>query len=137
MLDQTDYAILACLQENARMQLKEIGERVHMTGQAVANRIARLEETGVLLGYTVRIDETKLEKPYEALITVFLKSGDQAAFRAWAAAEPSVTELHRVTGEGCYWLKARYRDPAGLSDFLEELVRFGNYKVSTSIGRLK
>ncbi|MFF2890343.1 Lrp/AsnC family transcriptional regulator [Paenibacillus sp. NPDC057967] len=71
MLDKTDYAILACLQSNARMQMKEIGERVHMTGQAVANRIDRLEELGVLLGYTVKLDESKQEKPFEAMVTVF------------------------------------------------------------------
>lgn len=137
MLDNTDYAILSCLQSNARMQMKEIGERVHMTGQAVANRIARLEELGVLLGYTVRLDESKLEKPFEAMVTVFLTSNNHSAFREWAMSEPSITELHRVTGEGCYWLKVRYGIPAGLSAFLEEMLRFGNYRINNSIEQLK
>ncbi|RJE86125.1 Lrp/AsnC family transcriptional regulator [Paenibacillus sp. 1011MAR3C5] len=139
MLDKTDYAILACLQSNARMQMKEIGERVHMTGQAVANRIARLEELGVLLGYTVKLDESKLEKPFEAMVTVFLTStsNSHAAFRKWALNEPAITELHRVTGDGCYWLKVRYSDPAGLSVFLEDMLRFGNYRVNNSLEKLK
>lgn len=137
MLDKTDYAILSCLQSNARMQMKEIGERVHMTGQAVANRIVRLEELGVLLGYTVRLDESKLEKPFEAMVTVFLTSNHHTAFREWAISESDITELHRVTGEGCYWMKVRYGDPAGLSAFLEEMLRFGNYRINNSIEKLK
>lgn len=136
-MDATDYAILEALRDNARMQWKEIGERVHLTGPAVANRIARLEELGVLQGYTTRVDEAKLGRSFEALVTVFLQSNEHTAFRDWALGESAVTELHRVTGEGCYWMKLRHRDPDELSALLERLIRFGNYRVNGSIGRLK
>ncbi|MFF2890342.1 Lrp/AsnC ligand binding domain-containing protein [Paenibacillus sp. NPDC057967] len=52
-----------------------------------------------------------------------MTSNSHASFREWALTEPAITELHRVTGEGCYWLKVRYSNPAG---FLENMLRFGN-----------
>jgi Lrp/AsnC family leucine-responsive transcriptional regulator len=53
MIDAIDIEIIRCLQSNSRIQWKQIGEQIHMTGQAVANRIQRLEELGVIEGYTV------------------------------------------------------------------------------------
>nr|MCX3331078.1 winged helix-turn-helix transcriptional regulator [Bacillus pacificus] len=51
MFDSTDFKIIKLLQENARMNWKEIGERVHLTGQAVGKRINKLEEAGVIQKY--------------------------------------------------------------------------------------
>lgn len=47
MLDQIDLSILALLRKNSRLQWKDIGEQVHLSGQAVGNRIRRMEEQGI------------------------------------------------------------------------------------------
>ena len=52
LFDSTDMAIIDLLRKNYRMQWREIGEQVHLTGQAVANRIRRMEELGLIKGYT-------------------------------------------------------------------------------------
>lgn len=63
MLDQTDLKILELLLSNSRMQWQEIGEQVHLTGQAVKNRIDRMEKLGVIEGYTAdRLTEYKTSK---------------------------------------------------------------------------
>ena len=56
MLDQTDMNILKELSKNSRLTMKALGEKVHLTGQAVANRVLKLEEEGVIEAYTISID---------------------------------------------------------------------------------
>lgn len=56
MLDQTDMDILKELSKNSRLTMKALGEKVHLTGQAVANRVLKLEEEGVIEAYTISID---------------------------------------------------------------------------------
>ena len=60
MLDNTDYQILNELTQNSRMTMKELGQKVHLTGQATATRVAKLEDSGVIEGYTIKVNDTKL-----------------------------------------------------------------------------
>ena len=55
-LDYVDYQILEMLQENARVSAKEISDRVFLSSTSVAARIARMEEKGVIAGYSVRVN---------------------------------------------------------------------------------
>ncbi len=137
MLDQTDIAILELLRQDSRLTWKEVGERVHLTGQAVAGRIAKLQELGILQGYTIRVDEEKLGRPLLALVTVFMKSTDHAGFRRLLAAEPLVEEAFRVSGEGCYWLRVRCSGQEELTALLDRLLAYGNYRVNLSLGQVK
>ena len=74
-LDATDRTILDLLAENARRTLGDIGERVGLSAPAVKRRIDRLEGSGVILGYTTRVDHAKLGRPLEAF-TELRFSGD-------------------------------------------------------------
>ena len=74
-LDATDRTILDLLAENARRTLGDIGERVGLSAPAVKRRIDRLEASGVILGYTTRVDHAKLGRPLEAF-TELRFSGD-------------------------------------------------------------
>ncbi|MBC9785545.1 Lrp/AsnC family transcriptional regulator [Heliobacterium chlorum] len=136
MLDQTDLEILKLLRKNSRMQWKEIGEIVHMTGQATSARIRRLEEIGVIEGYTVKINEEKLGRIIVALITVCMKSNDHKSFQSFVLHEESVVESHRISGEGCYWLKARVRNQDDLEKLLDKILRYGNYRLQISISEI-
>jgi Lrp/AsnC family leucine-responsive transcriptional regulator len=137
MLDSTDIAILRCLEGNARLSWKEIGESVHMTGQAVAARVARLEETGVIERYTLQTNKAKLGTPVTAHITVFMKTSDHRALRTFVAHESAIAEAHRSSGEGCYWLRAIVADHDELNRLLEQLLQYGNYRVSLSLESIK
>jgi Lrp/AsnC family leucine-responsive transcriptional regulator len=137
MLDQTDKEILKLLTDNSRMQWLEIGERVHLTGQAVKNRIDRLEKLGVIEGYTVRLNEARLGMEVSAYITVFMKTTDHASFQKYIQGCALVREAHRISGEGCYILKAVAANQQELVGFLDSILQYGNYKVNLSIGRIK
>ena len=74
-LDETDLEILSLLAEDARRPFSEIGERVGLSGPAVSDRVTRLEETGVIKGFTVDVDRTKLRAGVPVLIDAELPVG--------------------------------------------------------------
>jgi Lrp/AsnC family transcriptional regulator, leucine-responsive regulatory protein len=137
MFDPTDLAIIDLLRKNSRMQWREIGEQVHLTGQAVANRIRRMEELGLLRGYTINVDNGKLGKSVVAFVTVFMKTTEHQAFQKFVKNNDAITEADRISGDGCYFLKVRVSSNEELREFLNSLLEFGNYRVNLSIGKMK
>lgn len=71
-LDETDLEILSLLAADARRPFSEIGERVGLSGPAVSDRVTRLEETGVIEGFTIDVDRTKLRAGVPVLVDVTL-----------------------------------------------------------------
>ncbi|WP_422658417.1 Lrp/AsnC family transcriptional regulator [Paenibacillus sp. EC2-1] len=137
ILDQTDFEILKLLSENSRIQWKELGQKIHLTGQAVGNRIRRLEDLGVIEQYTIAINRIRLGQVVTAFVTVFVQTTNHQEFNRFFQAEEAISEVHRTSGDGCYLLKTHFSSNEELDTFLERLLKFGNYRVNLSIGRLK
>jgi len=137
MIDHTDQQILQCLQKDARMQWQEIGKIVHLTGQAVATRIRRMQDDGIIEAFTVNLNYEKLSKPISAFITVFMNSSNHANFRHFVSTHNAVLEAYRISGEGCYWLKANLASQKELTELLDAILLYGNYKVNLSLDQIK
>ncbi|BBB92039.1 MAG TPA: Lrp/AsnC family transcriptional regulator [Methylomusa anaerophila] len=137
MLDNTDFEILRLLKANCKMQFRDIGEVVHLTGQAVSNRISRMEEIGVIKGYSVLLDEKLLGKTITAYVTIFMKSTNHGALQAFLNNNESVVEASRISGEGCYILKIQVNSQEDLNFFLDSVLNYGNYRVNISITKIK
>lgn len=137
MFDQTDIEILNLLKKNSRMQWQEIGELVHLTGQAVKNRINRLEKQGIIERYTIKVNNDKLGQDQTAFVTVFMKTTDHSAFKKYLEQSNMVSEAHRISGEGCYIIKVRTSGQQELVDYLDGILKYGNYKVNLSIEKVK
>ncbi|OAA93240.1 Lrp/AsnC family transcriptional regulator [Clostridium coskatii] len=137
MLDQTDVKILTLLKENSRLQWREIGELVHLTGQAVANRIKKMEKEGIIEKYTINLNNTKLDKSLIAYITVFMKTSNHPAFIQFVKNNKFIIECHRISGDGCYLLKVNVTDEENLMCLLNKILDFGNYRLNISISRIK
>ncbi len=137
MFDETDIEIIKILQSNSRIQLQEIGNLVHLTGQAVRNRITRLEKLGVIEGYTIKTNMVKLGQHIVAYITVYMQSNNHAAFHKFIRDNIMITEAHRISGDGCYKLKVEAAGHQLLEEFLDGLLPYGNYRLNLSISRIK
>jgi Lrp/AsnC family leucine-responsive transcriptional regulator len=137
LFDEIDMEIIKILQNNSRIQLQDIGNMVHLTGQAVRNRITRLEKLGAVEGYTIKINMSKLGLGLTAFVTVYMKTNNHAAFYKYLRDNTMITEAHRVSGEGCYSLKAEVASHQMLEELLDGILQFGNYKVNLSISRIK
>lgn len=70
VIDQIDRKIVECLREDSRLSMREIGLRVHLSGQAVANRIAALEDAGVLKRFTINVDCPEFGFPVHVLVRI-------------------------------------------------------------------
>ncbi|SET14833.1 Lrp/AsnC family transcriptional regulator, leucine-responsive regulatory protein [Paenibacillus sp. NFR01] len=137
-LDDTDLRIIELLLENALRSHKEIGEQVHLTSQAVGARVRKLQDMQVIEGYTLRWRPEKLGLAVHAFIVFFMNlHQSHHSFRSYVQSRQEVQEMHRVSGEGCYWLRVRVTDMAELNRLLDDLLRFGNYKLSLSTEQLK
>lgn len=118
--DNLDLHILSLLQENCKLSLNKIGERVGLSGPSVLERIKKLEEGGIIRGYTVVLDARKLGKDITAFIGVFINHPKLiSSFEKAIDRFEEVQECHHVTGEYALLLKVKTDNTSGL----EELIR--------------
>jgi Lrp/AsnC family transcriptional regulator, leucine-responsive regulatory protein len=136
-LDNVDFQILRLLSKNSRVQWKDLGKQIHMTGQAVGNRIKKLEETGVIKAYSLIINEMKLGLPYTAFVIMHMKTANHDSFIGFINERKEVVEAHRISGEGCYLLKIKIKSQEELNLFLNTLLEYGNYSLNLSIQEIK
>lgn len=131
MLDDINQQILRELQADARLSYTEIGRRVGLTGPAVAERVSRMEETGVIIGYETVVDSEKLGYPIGVFIQVVSSRGECTPISEYVRDIPYVQACYHVAGERDVLLKGSFRSVAQLEALVENLTRYGN--VSTSL----
>nr|WP_106782885.1 Lrp/AsnC family transcriptional regulator [Lysinibacillus timonensis] len=136
MLDHTDLKILQELSLNSRLTMKELGEKVHLTGPAVSARVAKLEESGVIEGYTIQVNQAKLGCPIHAFITIITESIFHQSYLSFIKTHGiNVINNYKISGDGCYILECRFPSNEVMNQFLEELNNHANYKLSIVINK--
>ncbi|MDG4829112.1 Lrp/AsnC family transcriptional regulator [Solwaraspora sp. WMMD1047] len=117
-MDDMDWALLRELQADARLSFSELSRRVHLSPPAVAERVRRLEESGVIVGYHAHVDLNRAGRPVVALIRMSCY-GPHCVLRDPAVPDwPEILEIHRITGDACSVLKVA----AGSIDAFEEVI---------------
>ena len=137
MIDSVDRTIIKLLQQNARIQWKDIGEVIHMSGPAVANRVKKMEDEGIIEGYSARVNEQLLGNHQCIFITVMIKEYRHSKFTEFIHTRNEIKEAHRVSGEPCFILKVQLSDQLLLANLLDEILVYGYYKINISIGQIK
>ena len=108
------------------MRWGDLAARVHLAPNAVAERVRRLQRSGVIAGFTERRDWTTLGRPIHAYIDIKLVPGaDHAAFEAELGLHEAITEAHHVTGRYDYLLSGHFEDLQAVDALLGELKRDG------------
>jgi Lrp/AsnC family transcriptional regulator, leucine-responsive regulatory protein len=134
MLDNTDMLILDELSKNSRITMKELGEKVHLTGQAASARVAKLEDNGVIEGYTIKVNQVKLGCSIHAFITIITQSTYHQPYLSFIKAQDKyIIHNYKISGEGCYLLECKFPSNEILDNFLEDLNKHANYKLSIVI----
>jgi Lrp/AsnC family transcriptional regulator, leucine-responsive regulatory protein len=129
--DGTNIALLQELQENARLSLAELGRRVGLSSPAVADRLERLEEAGVISGYRAEIDPRALG--YELAVVLRIRPAPRELKKVAELAQrtPEIVECHRITGDDCYLMKAHVRDVVHMEEVIDRFAVYG--QTTTSI----
>jgi Lrp/AsnC family leucine-responsive transcriptional regulator len=135
-MDALDHSILDLLQRDGRATQLEISRTVGLSQPAVAERIRKLEERGVVTGYTARVDAKKLGKDITAFIGVTIEHPKYfEGFAKKVMALPEILEAHRVAGQDSYILKVKTSNTRTLDQLLVETLRMiaGVTKTNTTI----
>jgi Lrp/AsnC family leucine-responsive transcriptional regulator len=131
LLDDTNRRVLDELQQDARLSMAELGRRVGLSAPAVAERVQRLEQAGVITGYRAEIDPRAIGYPIAAVVRVRPATRQLPKIPEIARDTPEVVECHRITGEDCFFVKLHLRSIEDLEEILDRFVLYG--QTTTSI----
>jgi Lrp/AsnC family leucine-responsive transcriptional regulator len=124
-LDDTGWRILDLLQDNARIPFSELGRRVGLSAPAVAERVRRMEDAGLITGYRAEVGFEKLGFPITAIIRVAAPEERCARLKALVRGLAEVLECHHVTGADAYVLKVVASSVRHLETVIEAIGRHG------------
>ncbi len=105
-MDLTDIKILECLKKNARERSSAIAEEIGLSVSAVTERIKKLESSGVIQDYTVRLNQKAIGNTVCAVIMAELKDVESCdEFEAFVQYVPNIVSCYSITGDYSYVLK--------------------------------
>jgi Lrp/AsnC family leucine-responsive transcriptional regulator len=137
LLDATNLRLLDELTADPRASAAELARRVNMSAPAVRERVARLEEAGVIRGYRLDIDPAAIGLPVSAWVRVRPGPGQLPKIAELAARTPQVSECHRISGEDCFLLKVHVPAIDALEEVLDAFLLYGqtvsSFIVSTPV----
>jgi Lrp/AsnC family leucine-responsive transcriptional regulator len=130
-VDQLNRDLLAELQADARLSMAELGRRVGLSAPAVAERLQRLEEDGVISGYRALVNPRALGLSLTAVVRIRPNARQLPKVAELARETPEVVECHRITGEDCYFARMHVRDVEHLEEIIDQFALYG--QTTTSI----
>ena len=124
-LDSLNWKILEALQQNARMSFSEIGRKVGLTSPAVAERVKKMEDKGIIKGYKVQVSYNKTGHQLKAIITLKVFMGRLKPFLDKVGEFREVINCYRITGNENIILEVVLYDQAHLEVFIDKLITYG------------
>lgn len=132
-LDAMAWKILESLQHNARISFAELGRKVGLSTPAVAERVHRLEEGGVITGYHASLNLARIGLAIRVLVRLTVPGGDVQMTRVLAAMKelPEISRCHRITGAESFVIEADVVSIRHLEAFIDRLAALGATSTST------
>jgi Lrp/AsnC family leucine-responsive transcriptional regulator len=132
-VDGLSWKILEALQVNARQSFAEIGRQIGLSTPAVAERVHRLEEAGIITGYNVALDMGKLGLPVRVMVRLTIPGGDLQVSRSVAAIKDMVeiSRCHRITGDESFVIEANVVSIRHMEALIDKLSALGATSTST------
>ena len=130
-LEARDVSLIALLEANARTPIAALARALGISPQSVSERIKRLQDLGILAGFTVVLDPARLGLGIGAYIRIRPAMGELARVAHIVADIPEVIECDRVTGEDCFFAKAFVANVADLESVIDRLIPYA--RTNTSI----
>jgi Lrp/AsnC family transcriptional regulator, leucine-responsive regulatory protein len=129
-LDGTDWRILDELQADGRLSYNELGRRVSLSPPAVAERVRRLEDLGVIVGYQARVDPARAGLPLTAFVQMRCRLDRCLLKTSQSSDYPEIAEIHKLTGDYCSMLKVRAASMEHFEGLLERIGQHGEMRTS-------
>ena len=124
-MDKIDRKLLKLLQENARYSLKQLSEKVYLSSPAVASRIEKLEEDGIIAGYHADISPDRMGYHSTAYVNLEMNPKQKPAFIDYIQTVPNVLECNIVSGNYTMLIKAAFPSTVDLDKFIGQIQKYG------------
>lgn len=125
LLDRTGLKILRALQKNARLSFSELGRQVALSPPAVAERVRKMEEGGIISGYHARVEPGTVGLPIMAFILLKTRAEKYPDIISLAGHLPEVMECHHVSGGESFIIRVVAAAIPNLEKLIEKLSSFG------------
>lgn len=123
-MDKYDYNILTELQNNGKLSIAELGRVIGLSTTATKERVKKLENEGVIKGYSAIIDASKVGMDMTAYITVPVGNLEIKEMADNLASMKEIVECHKVTGNTCFLVKVRAKNSSHLEHLIDEINNF-------------
>jgi len=136
IIDELNWKILKCLQENARQSNSEIGRQVGITSPAVSERIKKLEDAGIILGYNTNISPYEAGYQLKAIITIRAFMGMLKPFMEKVKTYDEVLNCYRITGNENFVMEVILKNQKHLESFIDQLIVYGETKTQIILSKV-
>ncbi|UXN70435.1 Lrp/AsnC family transcriptional regulator [Devosia neptuniae] len=121
MIDDIDRNIIEALSQDARLSIKELAQRVELSSPSVSERLKRLEERGVIRGFTLDLDSKALGYSLQAIVRIKPLPGKLHIVQKLIEDIPQITECDKVTGDDCFVARLQLRSIEQLDGILDQI----------------
>lgn len=135
-LDVLNRKILKCLQTNSRQSNAEIARQVGVSSPAVSERIRKLEDAGIITGYSTRVDTLELGYQLKAFITLRAFMGKLKPFLAKVKTYDEVLNCYRITGNDNIVMEVVLRNQRHLEQFIDQLIVYGESRTQIVLSQV-
>ena len=137
MVDAIDLKIIDKLKINSRVSFVEIGKQIGLSPSSVRERVQKLEDSQVIKGYNITLDNSKLGFGLEVFIMYKLFSGKLNEFCTKLELFPEIAEMYRITGTHNIFMKVILKDQLHLQQFIDRLLIYGEPTTHLVLSNLK
>lgn len=130
LLDDVGWKLLQALQENARISFRELGRHIGLSAPAVIERVRKMEDAGILVGYRAEINPTKIGLPITAFIRLSTPRERSGYVGIQLQGMPEILECHRVAGQDSFLMKVGVSSMDHLERIIDQLAQYGQSTTS-------
>ena len=136
VLDDLNWNILKCLQENARQSNSETGRKVGITSPAVTERIKKMEDAGIIQSYDTSISPYEIGYQLKAIITLRAFMGMLKPFMEKVKTYDEVLNCYRITGNENFVMEVVLKNQKHLESFIDQLIVYGETKTQIVLSKV-
>lgn len=135
-MDDTDLKILTELQNDSRLSIRELAKRINLSPPSVAERVRKLEDRGIIEGYTIKINRKNMGFPIECFVLVTMKNGEHERFRRFISDHPQSECCYRIAGDACFLVKLCVKTLEQIEEFINEVSPFAYTKTQIAFSEV-
>ncbi|WP_027078541.1 Lrp/AsnC family transcriptional regulator [Maribacter antarcticus] len=129
-IDALNWKILNLLQQNARESFANIGRSIGLTAPAVGERVKKMEDAGILLGYNATVSHSLTGHQLKAIITLRAFMGKLKPFLVLVSTFDEVINCYRITGNENIVMEVVFKDQFHLEQFIDKLIQYGETRTN-------